>query len=313
MADGRPWPRISIVTPSYNQGQFIEETVRSALLQGYPNLEYIIIDGGSTDDSVKIIRRYEGWLVHWTSEPDRGQADAINKGFCRATGKILGWLNSDDLMERSTLDAVSNFWIDNPSVHFLTGDGEIVDSTGKGVIYSIRPRQYSLLELLQFHKGKYLPQPSVFFSREALLEAGGLKAEFSYSMDLDLWLRIRGRHRLYYLSRSLSRLRRHEEAKTQRYEDRAVEETWRVILNHLTLVRPLRRVLVRLGINLFYACTLCRRGLMHYFSLQHREALAYLWLAVRTHPGVVVLPEGLKLWLRLLLPLSLRRGLFKRP
>ncbi len=96
MPDGHQLPRITIVTPSYNQGQFLEATIRSVLLQGYPNLEYIIIDGGSSDNSVEIIRKYEPWLAYWVSEKDRGQAHAINKGFAHATGSIYAYLNSDD-------------------------------------------------------------------------------------------------------------------------------------------------------------------------------------------------------------------------
>src|SRR5213592_2149932 len=101
--DGYPWPRISIVTPSYNQGQFIEETIRSVLLQGYPNLEYIVIDGGSTDESIAILRKYEKWIAHWVSERDKGQSEAINKGFAQATGEIFAWLNSDDVYERGAI------------------------------------------------------------------------------------------------------------------------------------------------------------------------------------------------------------------
>ena len=105
--DGSPWPRISIVTPSYNQGQFIEETIRSVLLQGYPDLEYIIIDGGSTDQSVEIIKKYEAWLTYSVSENDGGQSHAINKGFERATGVLLSWLNSDDVLLPDALAAVA--------------------------------------------------------------------------------------------------------------------------------------------------------------------------------------------------------------
>ncbi len=106
MPDGAPWPRISIVTPSFNQGQFIEETIRSVLLQGYADLEYIVIDGGSTDGSVGIIKKYKRWLTYWVSEPDRGQSHAINKGFARATGGVLAWLNSDDLYAPGALRKV---------------------------------------------------------------------------------------------------------------------------------------------------------------------------------------------------------------
>ena len=101
--ESRKWPRISIVTPSRNQGKYLEETIRSVLLQGYPNLEYIVIDGGSTDDSVGTIKRYEPWLAHWESRPDRGQAHAINDGFALSTGSILGWINSDDALYPGTL------------------------------------------------------------------------------------------------------------------------------------------------------------------------------------------------------------------
>ena len=110
MPDGNAWPRVSIVTPSLNQGQYLEETIRSVLLQGYSNLEYIIIDGGSTDGSVEIIRKYEPWLNYWVSEPDKGQSHAINKGFRRSTGEIMAYLNGDDIYYPNTLhDVATNF------------------------------------------------------------------------------------------------------------------------------------------------------------------------------------------------------------
>ena len=102
-AEGHPWPRISVVTPSFNQGEFIEETIRSILLQGYPNLEYIVMDGGSTDNSVEIIKKYSPWLSYWISEPDAGQSDAINRGLKQASGDFATWINSDDLLCKNAL------------------------------------------------------------------------------------------------------------------------------------------------------------------------------------------------------------------
>ena len=122
MPDGSEWPRISIITPSYNYGQFLEETIRSVLLQGYPNLEYIIIDGGSADNSVEIIRKYEPWLQYWISEPDNGQTDAIQKGFSKSTGVVWNWLNSDDILEKNALQHIAKAFKNNPCATLLFGE-----------------------------------------------------------------------------------------------------------------------------------------------------------------------------------------------
>src|SRR5262249_38814525 len=114
MPEGQPWPRVSIVTPSYNQGSFLEETIRSVLLQGYPNLEYSVIDGGSTDESVEVLRRYEPWLTRWVSEADAGQSAAINLGFLPATGDVFGWLNSDDVYEPGALAHAATYLARTP-------------------------------------------------------------------------------------------------------------------------------------------------------------------------------------------------------
>jgi glycosyltransferase involved in cell wall biosynthesis len=126
-SNGTDWPRISIVTPSYNQGEFIEETIRSVLLQGYPNLEYIIIDGGSTDTTLAMIKKYQPYIAHWVSEPDRGQSHALNKGFQQATGDFVGWQNSDDFYAIDALATLAHTYQQDPDIDILYGSTKYVD------------------------------------------------------------------------------------------------------------------------------------------------------------------------------------------
>jgi glycosyltransferase involved in cell wall biosynthesis len=186
MPDGSPWPKISIVTPSYNQGQFIEETIRSVLLQGYPNLEYIIIDGGSTDGSVEIIKKYEPWLTYWVSEKDRGQSHAINKGFARATGEIMAWLNSDDIYAPEALNKVAKALYGKKRT-LLVG-ASISTNNPDRLEGKLDCRHPSWSELL--YDVKTFPQPSVFWTRDLWEQTGGLDEDLDLVMDYDLWLRM---------------------------------------------------------------------------------------------------------------------------
>lgn len=235
--DGVAWPRISIVTPSYNQGQFIEETIRSVLLQGYPDLEYIVIDGGSTDQSVNIIRKYEPWLTYWVSEQDRGQSHAINKGFDQSTGVLLGWLNSDDVLLPHASATVATALPNPDEPALIAGTAECRDVSGTRTIWVNNriPRTFSeVFSCFDIH----FPQSSVFFTQHALNSAGALREELHYAMDLDLWLRIARDVRITVIERHLSWYRQHDNAKTRRDLLRLLSETEQVLHAYSRYVAP---------------------------------------------------------------------------
>lgn len=226
MPDCSFWPKISIVTPSYNQGQFIEETIRSVLLQGYPNLEYIIIDGGSTDDSVEIIRKYEKSLTYWVSEPDQGQSDALNKGFQKSTGEILAFLDSDDTYEKDTLKTIGEYFRRNEDTDVFFGDMNVIDEQGKNlgrwleVGFSKRRFVYGVAGI---------PQPAAFFRKMAFERAGRLRNEFFCALDSDLWLRMcLDGARFHHMRKAFANYRRHSESKTSRYQDAVRSEEIRL-------------------------------------------------------------------------------------
>ncbi|MBM9614402.1 glycosyltransferase [Desulfobulbus rhabdoformis] len=213
--DGGNWPRISIVTPSYNQGCYIEETIRSVLLQNYPNLEYIIIDGGSTDESVEIIKKYEPWLTYWGSEPDRGQSHAINKGFARCSGDILGWLCSDDILLNGSLEFVANNMKLDSSCWMIGGVKGYDERSGVTFCRPI-PQSFGMINFLLW-QSMSIAQPSVFWTRHLLDVTGSLHEDLHYCMDQDLWLRFFRVVPPTFAGCYLSRYRRHENAKTTSY------------------------------------------------------------------------------------------------
>jgi glycosyltransferase involved in cell wall biosynthesis len=178
--DGKPWPKISIVTPSYNQGKFIEETIRSVLLQNYPNLEYIIIDGGSTDNSVEIIKKYEPWLTYWVSEQDRGQADALNKGFDKATGKVRAYLNSDDIYFPNIFKEVASIFArDEEIIKWLVMPVELTGDINPYIILPSAP-----LKRKDWLKGKFIfCQPGVFWIDEIHNNIDKFDSKYDYSFD----------------------------------------------------------------------------------------------------------------------------------
>lgn len=218
-------PRITVVTPSFNQAGFLEETIRSVLEQGYPNLEYIIVDGGSRDGSVEIIQRYADRLAWWVSEPDRGQTDAINKGFARASGEILAWLNSDDTYLPGALFEAAAFLQENPQVGLVYGDANLVDAGG-AVLGRFPARQTDYQQLLR--GSVHIPQQAAFFRAALWKQVGPLDPTFYFAMDYDLWVRLAKVSELRYHPRLWATFRLHGEAKTAASDDRCYPEMLRV-------------------------------------------------------------------------------------
>ncbi len=179
-------PRISLVTPSYNQAAYLDETMRSILDQSYPHLEYIVMDGGSTDGSADIIRRHEGRLAHWQSAKDGGQADAVRQGLARATGEIMGWLNSDDILMPGSLAFVADFFARNPEVDAVYGNRIIINERSHEVGRWVLPRHDA--ELLLW--ADFIPQETCFWRRSLYEKAGGIDPSFQFALDWDLLLRF---------------------------------------------------------------------------------------------------------------------------
>jgi glycosyltransferase involved in cell wall biosynthesis len=194
MHGGKTWPRVSIVMPSYNQVHFIEESIRSVLLQGYPDLEFIIIDNCSTDGTLDIVRKYEKWLTCWVSEPDSGQSNAINKGLAKCTGKLFNWHNSDDVLMPGSLSMMAEIMVKNPDAGYAYGYAIVVDED-REVLFHRRSLFGGKTELIVNIQPFIVTlssgiQPGSLMDLELVIRVGGLDEELNYVMDADLGLRL---------------------------------------------------------------------------------------------------------------------------
>ncbi|KAA3642757.1 MAG: glycosyltransferase [Chloroflexi bacterium] len=209
MPDGKLRPLISIITPSYNQAAYLEATIRSVLEQDYSNIEYMVIDGGANDGSRDIIKRYAEHLAYWVSEADEGQADAINKGFARASGKYVAWLNSDDVYRPGAVSRAVEMLEADHELGLVYGQLDSIDAQGK-VFNTITYQNYDLLDMLAF---RIIGQPSVFMRRTVLDEAGSLDLGYKYLLDHHLWIRMAQQSKMTYVPEVWAAARHHESAK----------------------------------------------------------------------------------------------------
>lgn len=252
-------PKVSIITPSFNQGEFIEETIKSVLNQDYPNIEYIIIDGNSTDNTLEILKIYSDKII-WKSEPDKGQTHAINKGFKIATGEILAWQNSDDTYMPYTVSTIVDFFQKHPDAGMVYGYFNYIDENGNFLL----TKKVIDFNYRQFVCGRFTPnQPTVFFRRSVLDEVGYLNENFNYSLDREFYCRIGKKFKIVLISKILGNFRIYPQSKSGQ---KATKRNWRK--EFMTI----RRIYVPGVVNKFLTDYYFFRNKMAYY-LKYRNRL----------------------------------------
>jgi GT2 family glycosyltransferase len=278
MPDGSPWPRVSVVTPSCNQGGYLEETIRSVLLQGYPNLEYLIMDGGSTDGSVDIIRKYEPWLAYWVSEPDSGQAAAVQEAWERSTGDVLAYLNSDDTYLPGAIGSAVTCLKQQHGVPAVSGGELHIDESGQ--VLRVRPAspvsQWSLLNM------QFVSQPATFVRKTAFEQVGGLDTTFECAFDFEFWLRLTSDAPFGAVPEILATTRWHPETKTHSRRPQIAAELVRAVRQIVTSSDHWDAEAGSLMAGVYLkAASICFESPRH-----SRQAIRYWWTGFACSPAL---------------------------
>ena len=289
---------VTLVTPSFNQARFLGQTIRSVLNQTGVEIEYIIVDGGSTDGSIDVIRRYAERLAWWVSEPDGGQADAIRKGFARARGDILAWVNSDDVLAPGAVAEAAALLAANPEAGFVYGNAVSIDADGS-LMNDMLFRQYTKEDLAAFN---IICQPAVFMRRSAYLEAGGIDLDYHFLLDHHLWLRIAGSSPFVFAPKAWAFARQHATAKNVALAEKFGSEAHRIV-SWLTAAPAYAGVAARHGRRIRAAALRFDARYLLDGGLAGKSFLTYL-RALGTHP-----PTALKEWQRILFALLSMLGL----
>lgn len=251
------WPKISVVIPSYNQERFIEQTLLSVIDQGYPNLELIVIDGGSTDRSVEIIRKHQDHISYWVSEPDGGQTNGLIKGFSRSTSEIQCWVNSDDLHENYTLFEVATYFRDHPDTDAVYGNALWIDVNGEPLR---EQREIPFNRFIWLYTYNYIPCISMFWRRKIYEKVGGLDPEYDLAMDADLWIRFSDAGRIDHVNRIWSRQRFYPDQKNRRLRERSDEEELRIRTRYWGTAHPRYYGVKRLAAHSLRVAWKCMTG-----------------------------------------------------
>ncbi|HEY4815327.1 MAG TPA: glycosyltransferase family 2 protein [Chthoniobacterales bacterium] len=227
--------RISIVTPSFNQGRYIERTIRSVLLQGYADLEYIVMDGGSADNTLEVLQKYQDRFAYWTSAPDKGQADAIARGLEHSTGEIMAYLNSDDVLAPGTLHFVDRFFSEHPKVDAIYSHRLSIDEHDRVIWHWLLPVHISYM----MKRWDFIPQETCFWRRRLFERAGNIDSSYRFAMDYDLFVRYMKRGKFQRVNRFLAAFRVHPESKTTKeFKTIGMEEFHLIWERHQTKWHP---------------------------------------------------------------------------